>query len=281
MKKRIVLFGLVLLTFSCQKPNNTINYVLDNYTSGAVLRTIGSTGEFNYYAPNESIFKLTIEEHDKENGDLMEDVEVFLSFNKGTEIKYKTLNPSDFQTGPTGLPRTDLEISLAEATSLLGISSSQYSGGDAIGIRFKLNLTDGRTFSTGEVTGSMTGSYFKSPYEYSKIIKCIPLGAIAGIYTVKMVDSYGDGWNGASVIVTVDGVEKSFTVSAEQGATNTEVVTIPEDATSMSFEYSKGDWDAEVSYSIEFTKLDGTASQTAISDGPTPAVGELTLSICQ
>lgn len=281
MMKKIAVIGLVLLTFSCNKPDNTINYVLDNFTNGAILRTISSSGEFNFYAPNESIFNLTIEEHDIQKGALMKNVEVFLSFNQGTEINYKTLSPSEFQKGPTGLPRTDLAISLAEASSKLGISSNQYSGGDIIDIRLKLNLTDGRSFSTENVTGSLTGSYFKSPYKYSKIIKCIPLGAIAGIYTINMLDSYGDGWNGATLSVTVDGVKQIFTVSEDQGATNTEVVTIPESASTMSIEFSKGDWDSEVSYTINYTKLDGSGAQVAIGDGPSPAVGEKTLSICQ
>lgn len=274
-------FVLYLLVFSCQKPNNTVNFVLDNYQSGAVLRTISASGEYNFYAPGESTFKLTIEEHDKQNGALMKNVEVYLSFNGGTEKLHQTIAPSEFTTGPVGLPRIDLSISFAQAIATLGLSSGQYKGGDKFDIRLQLNLTDGRSYSAGDVTGSLTGSYFKSPYKYTKIIKCIPISAIPGIYTIEMIDSYGDGWNGASIDVTIDGVTTSYSISADQKDKNTVTITIPESASTMTFSFTSGEFDSEVTYSIKFTNLDGTNAQTAISDGPSPAAGEKTLSICQ
>ena len=72
-------------------------------------------------------------------------------------------------------------------------------GGSTVKIRLKLNLTNGRSFSDDSVTGSMTGSYFKSPYAYNKIVNCFVTdgSAVPGIYTISMQDSYGDGWNNA------------------------------------------------------------------------------------
>ena len=178
MKKISILFSMLLIITSCVEPDNTINEVLDNYTNGAVLRTISSSGEYNFYAPAASVFTATIEEHDTEQGALMQSVEVYVNLNGGTDALLSTILPGAFTTGPKGLPRTDISVSLADAVSALGISSSQYTGGDAINIRLQLNLTDGRSFSTENVTGSMTGSYFKSPYGYSMVIKCIPLAAV-------------------------------------------------------------------------------------------------------
>ena len=296
MRNKLFYLALFVGVLSCQKPDNVINDILESVEQGAVLRTISASGEYNFYAPSESVFNLTIEEHDVENGALMQNVEVFLSHNNGSEILHKTIQPNEFTTGPKGLPRTDFSVSLGEATNALGLSSSQYTGGDQITIRLKLNLTDGRSFSSSDVTGSLTGSYFASPYEYNQVIKCIPLQAVPGIYTFELADSYGDGWQGSHVKVTVDGTTTYYGIPSPYGSdadrnallepysgTNSggeATLTIPATAQTMSFEWVSGDYPSECSYTINYTKLDGTSEQTAISES-NPAVGEKVLSICQ
>lgn len=49
----------------------------------------------------------------------------------------------------------------------------------------------------------------------------------------------------------------------------------------MSFLFSGGDWDSEVTYNIVYSALDGSNTQTVFSDGPSPSDGEKILSICQ
>ena len=78
MKKIISLLILIIVLDSCEDPDNTVNFVLDNFEKGAVLRTISTSGTYNYYDQSTSIFSATIEEHDEENGDLMQNVEIFL-----------------------------------------------------------------------------------------------------------------------------------------------------------------------------------------------------------
>ncbi len=296
MKNKLIYIGLLTFIFGCQKPDNTINDIFDNVQQGAVLRTISSSGEYNFYAPNESVFDLTIEEHDVENGALMQNVEVYLSHNSGSEVLHKTLQPSDFTTGPVGLPRTDIKLSLSEATTALGLSSSQFTGGDQITIRLQLNLTDGRSFSSGDTTGSLTGSYFASPYEYNQVIKCIPLSAVPGIYTFELADSYGDGWQGSHIKVTVDGtvsyygIPSPYDSDADRNAilepytgnnsSGKATLTIPSTASNMKFEFVRGDYPGECSYTIEYSKLDGSSEQSAISES-NPPNGEKILSICQ
>jgi hypothetical protein len=275
MKKIITLFSLLLVTVSCQEPDTTINDVLDNYVTGAVLRGWNPTGDYNFFAPSTSIFTVEIEEHDDQNGALMQDVQVFVSLNSGTEVLIRTLTSTDFAVGPTGLPRHQLTVTLGESIAALGLSSSQYTGGDVINIRLQLNLTDGRSYTAKDAASSLTGSYFKSPYIYNMTIKCIPTGAVAGDYTIDMIDSWGDGWNGASITVTIDGVSQN--VGLPTGANGSQTVTVPAGATSMSFAYVSGDWDSEVTYSITFNN--GGADQVAISE-TNPGAGVKVLSVC-
>ena len=275
MKKFITLFSLLLVTVSCQEPDTTINDVLDNYVTGAVLRGWNPTGDYNFFAPSTSIFTVEIEEHDEQNGALMQDVQVYVALNSGTEVLLRTLTSADFAVGPTGLPRHQLTVTLGESIAALGLSSSQYTGGDVINIRLQLNLTDGRSYTAKDAASSLTGSYFKSPYIYNMTIKCIPTGAVAGDYTIDMIDSWGDGWNGASITVTIDGVAQ--TVGLPSGANGSQTVTVPAGATSMSFAYVSGDWDSEVTYTITFNN--GGADQVAISE-TNPGAGVKVLSVC-
>ena len=291
MKNISILLGLLLVVTSCADPDNLINDVLDNYTNGAVIRTISSSGEYNFYAPDTSVFTATIEEHDTENGALMQDIEISVSFNSGTEKLIQTLLPSDFTTGPTGLPRTDISVSLGDAMTALGLSSSQYTGGDAVNINLKLNLTDGRSFGADQATGSMTGSYFKSPYRYAKIIKCIPLVAVPGIYTFNMADSYGDGWQGGGILVTVDGYATKYGIPDDGDTTGLETftgnnssgystLTIPIGASTMEFSWVNDTYNSECSFNVVYTELDGTNEQTALNVSVVSA-GTKTLSICR
>jgi hypothetical protein len=275
---KLMTFSLAIFMVACQESDNAIDAIFDGTTRGAIIRTVSlNSGEFNSYDLN-SAFDVDIEVQDVEKGGLMEKVNVYLGF-KGSEVLAKTLTPNDFTTGPAGLPRTNIRITLAEAVATLGLSSSQYTGGDALPVRLELVLIDGRVFSSNDAAGTLQGSYFASPFKYNTVIKCIPNSAVPGIYTISMVDSYGDGWNGASVDVTIDGTTTSYTI--DDGATATHVVTIPAGASTMSFAYTNGDWDSEASYVISYTKLDGSAPQTALSDGPSSAGGTKVLIVCQ
>ena len=88
MKKIITLFSLLLITVSCQEPDTTINDVLDNYVTGAVLRGWNPTGDYNFFAPSTSVFTVEIEEHDEQNGSLMQDVQIFVALNGAFNIKF-------------------------------------------------------------------------------------------------------------------------------------------------------------------------------------------------
>jgi hypothetical protein len=102
MKKIIKYSCIIALVISCQAPDNPINDILDTVGKGAVLRTISTDGEYNFYAPDTSIFSATIEEHDAENGALMQNVEVFVSLNGTNETLYKPCSPVSSQRDQQG-----------------------------------------------------------------------------------------------------------------------------------------------------------------------------------
>lgn len=289
MKKLFIYITLIALVVSCSKEYSSdeyggyemmTDYMLNEYEQGAALRQISQSGEYQAASPATSVVNWTFEPHDPEMGALTQNVEMFLSFNGGSETLYQTIDRSAMTDGPVGLPRFDVSLSLTQALGAMGVSS--FSGNDVVTVRFQLNLTNGKSYSRSSVTGSMTGSYFRSPFQYPLIIGCRfdanNTGSVAGIYTINGQDSYGDGWNGATIEYTIDGVTTSWTVEGTDGSTS---FTVPSSASTLGIAFTSGDWDSEITYQVEWTDLNGANGQTALSDGTSPAVGFKALNICQ
>ena len=84
-------------------------------------------------------------------------------------------------------------------------------------------------------------------------------------WVLQMDDSFGDGWNGSSLTVTIDGVASTYTVPF--GDQN--IVTIPVNSGDViELTYAPGNYESEVSYIL----LDD-AGNTVFTDGPNPFVG--------
>ena len=300
MKKLFIYISLITLIVSCSKDFSSeiegyemmSDYMLSEFTKGAALRTISQSGEYQASNPSGSVVSWILEPHDAEEGGLTDSVEIYLSYNGSfsglpstSEVLYRTISRSEMYDGTVGLPRLDFSLSLSEALSAMGVST--FGGGDIVNVRYVLNLTDGRSFSRTNVTGSMTGVYFRSPYLYPLIIGCEqPAGEIAaqaGTYTINATDSYGDGWStGEAVTVVVDGKEYRFgsQKTATGSITNTgntfadgESPTfsfdLPEGAQKMTWSYFSGNYDDEVGFTITFTNTNGK-TQTVVAKGNYP-----------
>ncbi len=263
-----------------------VDQVIDNFTVGAVLRTRNQQGSpYNAFVPG-SVWTVTVEEQDEQFGGLLESVDLYISFTDNQddpndssvpEQLLATFAASEFGTSSRGLPELTFTTTLQESATAVGIGTG-YSGGDVFSYRFVVNLTDGRSFTNTDANnGVLGGSYFSSPYKYDVTVACIPVGPVPGTYTLDMQDSFGDGWNGASIRVTVDGVATDYTITPAQGASNSESITIPATATTWSWEYVSGDWDSEVTY-----QLYAPNGKLAYADGPNPVIGDITdlFSIC-
>lgn len=281
--KYIMPFFAFLLLLGCTEEDNTVDKVFQDTVYGAILRTTETiSASYNAFDPT-SIFSIMLEEQDEEMGDLLESVDVYISFedNQGDAVDNSTsetllvnIPASEFSTGDNGLPVISFERSLAEAASAAGLSESDYSGGDRFIYRMVLNLTDGRSYTNTDYGGTVSSSsFFRSPLIYYVGVNCTPLTPVPGTYNVDLQDSYGDGWNGASISVTIDGTTEDYTL--DSGAAGSFSVTVPEDTEELSFVFNSGDWDSEITFQIYAPNGDLASEQ-----GPSPGVGEIPLSIC-
>ncbi|MAP01922.1 MAG: hypothetical protein CMD01_03795 [Flavobacteriales bacterium] len=83
-------------------------------------------------------------------------------------------------------------------------------------------------------------------------------------YIINMQDSYGDGWNGASIDVSANGILLS-NVSLAAGSTGSDTV-YAFTGDQVSFYFNSGSWDTEITYDI----IDPLGA-TIFSGGPYPA----------
>lgn len=281
--KNLSALSALMLIFACSSDDKSIDEVFDSVERGAILRTVSlNSGSYNAF-DDTSEFSVTLEEQDAQNGGLLDTVDVYVTFVDNSddgidtgvaEQLVETIPASAFSPSQFGLPEITYAKILSEISSSLGLTSDDYTGGDAFVYRFALNLTDGRTFTSTDVNGNVSGgSFFSSPFTYNVVVKCVPTAPVPGEYTINMNDAYGDGWNGAKLTVTIDGVATDYTLPS--GSSGSETFTVPDGATEFFIVYSPGDWEVEVTYSIIAPNGD-----TAISDGPGPFVGELVLNIC-
>ncbi len=94
-------------------------------------------------------------------------------------------------------------------------------------------------------------------------------------WTIEMQDSWGDGWDGASLSFSFDDYPASdFTI--DDGASNTETIAVPNNS-NVKVTFTSGAYDGEITYQI----LDSNGT-VIFSDGTSPTVGLAfeTLNIC-
>ena len=67
-------------------------------------------------------------------------------------------------------------------------------------------------------------------------------------YTIDMQDSFGDGWNGASVDVSVNGISSSSFSFSTGYSSSDSIETLNGDI--LSFSFTSGNWDTEIDFQI-------------------------------
>lgn len=282
------------LFFSCTEADNVIDEVFEATTRGAVLRTVEVVSNELPIGTSDAAFAVDLEIQDVENGNLVENVEVFVSFRDNTvedggtdfskaEVAVGTISRSAFEQGPI-LPRTSYSIGLSEMLTALALTDSNVDGGDEFLIRFELVLTDGRRFSQDTNSATITGSFFSSPFLYTATVVCPPTAPTAGTWTFETVDAYGDSWNGASLNVSIDGADPIVIANTDadgigDGSAPNETiiytVEVPTGSETISITFTSGAFDAEVGYTVTSASGNVILSQESYAASTPPSGVEL------
>lgn len=199
-----------MLFIACEDSDKIIDQVVEAETRGSILRTVEVTeNSIDYDVPTSTLvgggFSATVEVQDQESGNLLSALEVYLGYSDNTsdrgnstigddEILVRTFSPEEGTVGEFGLPRFTYTATAAEMQTALGLGPDDIFGGDAFTIRFEIVRTDGARYSAADNSGTLTGNFFSSPFEYTATLLCAPKPTQAGTWRVVMQDAFGDGW---------------------------------------------------------------------------------------
>lgn len=232
-------------------------------------------------------YEASISIDDDSEGSLLETLNIYRTFRDLTigddnvnlseeEALFETYAIADLDL-VDGARTLDISYTVEE---LLGdnLEVSDLAVGDDIKLRYEIITMDGRIVTTDEDD---------TEYFYSiSTSQCVQLnadGPYAGDYIINMADSYGDGWNGGFLTVTLDGEEvPGSPFSVETGSEATGEFTVPEGATSLTVVYTSLEWDDENTFTI----LDPNGKKAAIgsfpnTNGEGPIEYPIELKVCE
>ncbi|NQZ42967.1 MAG: hypothetical protein HRT65_01565 [Flavobacteriaceae bacterium] len=299
------LLGLAMLFVGCEDGDTVFDSIVDAETRGAILRTVSVISNEIPIGSADSNFAVELEVQDQEEGTLVQSVEVWVGFRDNSvadggtdfsadEVLAETLDASTFTTGEFGLPRFMYMITLPQLVAALPISDSTVDGSDQFTIRFELVLSDGSRYSFADNSGTLTGSFFSSPFLYTATVVCPPKAPTPGVWTVNMQDSYGDGWQpttsgggGPGLVITLsDGTvfeiglctpyEDPGYDCTDGASAGTATFTVPAGLTEAADFNFRGDFWGEMSFQLI------TPNGNTVADIPasTPA-GSIAIDFCK
>ncbi len=278
-----------LVLASCAEADKPIDGIFTGVERGAVLRTVDILeSEILFDVATSTLvggnFTVILEAQDEEGGALLSEVEVYFGFRDNTdeagadndrdEILVETIAGSAFEPGPFDLPRYQYTTTADAIQSALSLPGSEIFGGDQFTIRFEMVLTDGRRYSFANNTGTLTGAFFNARFLHTADIVCAPSVPTAGTWEVSTTDTFGDGWNGASLDVSLDGGPVNSIANIDDGtrpfASSTQEFTfeVPVGTQTISIVFVSGDFDEEILYTIT------SANGNVVAEGDEPNAGE-------
>jgi len=277
-----VLTGLM----SCEDEEKARITPYEDELQGAFLRTVDAGGVINRTDIAGSTYAITGELVSAKKEDVSS-VAIMVEFVDRTTdndpstdddasieaVLVATSDVSSLTTNSNGLPEASFSIPISEATTALGLDLASIDGGDQFLFWVVINMTDGRQFQKQNSGDSVTGElFFSSPMVYTGSVVCILPTPPTGDWIIEMVDSYGDGWDGAFITAIIDEVGTDYTAT-DFGTNHT--INVPSNTASLSFTYTPGSFESEHSFIIK-----APSGNLVSEQGPGPTAGEITLNLC-
>ena len=156
---------------------------------------------------------------------------------------------------------------------IVGVNLNAYSNTANIEIIIypDLEIEGDETIELQVTTPAVINRYLLNPVTVLPSITLNIKDYVFCLWTLDAVDTYGDGWNGASIRLTTEG--QTIDYATEESHDLFDIpVTLGED---YSFEFVSGDWDGEIEYTL--TAPDGTV----YADAYYPATGVITSGVSE
>lgn len=143
--------------------------------------------------------------------------------------------------------------------SSIVIPANSYVGTFTVTSNFDNLPEEGSSFLVINLTGveGATNPVFEKSTLTVELYRKCPV--VSGDYSFRMVDVYGDGWQGTKIVVTIDGVSQDVKLPNWWDGLlpygplfydNTFTVNVPDGTEELSFEYVAGNYPEETYYEI-------------------------------
>jgi len=282
----IALPCIILGFMSCEDEDKARIAPYSDEIQGAFFRTVNAGGVINRTDIAGSTYSITGELVSNSAADVS-NVEIMVEFVDRTTdgdpdtdddksidaVLVSTADVASLTNNANGLPEASFSVSISDATTALGLDLGDIDGGDQFLFWVVINMADGTKYEKINSGDSVTGElFFSSPMVYTGSVVCILPTPPTGDWIIEMVDSYGDGWDGAFITATIDGTGTDYTAT---GTGTDHTINVPPGSTSLVFTYTPGAFESEHSYTIKAPSGNIVAQQ-----GPGPTAGEITLNLC-
>ncbi len=169
IKKLLLLVIASTMILSCSSDDENNVPSINDLNNGALVEVVTTADDTIFDDSLDGLLDTVVEYRDSENGSLLDDFNVYVTFidnseNAGDstnaivnqEVLLRTVEPTEFTLGQDGFPRHNLIITTEDFLAITDNSLDGIAAGDDYVVRFELVLTDGRIFSENN-TGSNGG----------------------------------------------------------------------------------------------------------------------------
>ena len=278
MKQIYKILFLVFLTlnFGCSDDDKLpVDFEDLNNSGEAFAQEIASAGlsDVNLLDPSGSNFTKTYQLVSPDQGLDISLLEIFVNATRlsdviSNEVLFTSISSDNFDLNVGPYPQVSVDFTATDILSLLGLTTTDLEGGDQLNFRLAVTNPNG-TFT------DVSANFDNQSADHTFISNVICLNVpVPGDWILDMVDLFGDGWNGGTITVNIEGESTTY---AAEGSGTTVTINIPEGTTIFTFTYAAGDWEGENLYTLTdpngVVVLDEGVGDFSNGNGPT--VGEL------
>lgn len=169
IQKLLLLLIISITLASCSSDDGNDVPSINSLDNGALVEVVTTADSTIFNNSLDGLLDTIIEYRDSENGSLLDDFNVYITFldnsentgdstnaTVGQEVLLRTVEPTEFSLGQDGFPRHNLVITTQDFLAITNNTLDGIAIGDEYIIRFEVVLTDGRIFSVNN-TGSNGG----------------------------------------------------------------------------------------------------------------------------
>ena len=145
---------------------------------------------------------------------------------------------------------SDISIPYTDIATALGVDIGDIVGGNILRFLGTSTGTDGGVFTQNNFSGSILGQAEQLPaYNFTVTVDCSPITNVnvGGTWTIDIFDSFGDGWDGAFLTFTVNGVDTDFTIAG--GSQGSFTIDVP-DGAELFIRYTSGAFEEEHTFTL-------------------------------